>query len=127
MDTSPAPALTADADTAAGSPSSRRLAAFGAVIGNFVEWYDFFVYGSLAAVVAPLFFPAADPTTSLLTAFAVYGAAFVARPVGARLFGNLGDRIGRRSTLSAVIVLMSAASFLIGVLPTYVHIGIAAP
>nr|WP_170949075.1 MFS transporter [Rhodococcus sp. 06-621-2] len=99
----------------------------GAATGNFVEWYDFFIYGSLAAVIAPLFFPSENPTNSLLAAFAVYGAAFAARPLGAVLFGGLGDRIGRRRTLVFVIALMSACSVGIGLLPTYQSIGLAAP
>lgn len=123
MDASSPSTPPAVLSTATHNRAVQRRATVGAVAGNFVEWYDFFVYGSLAAVIGPLFFPAADPTTSLLTAFAVYGAAFVARPIGALVFGNLGDRIGRRITLSAVILVMSGASFLIGLLPTYAAAG----
>lgn len=105
----------------------RKKAVIAAVIGNFVEWYDFTIYGYLAVVIAPLFFPAEDRLVSLMAAFAVFGVAFVMRPVGALFFGNIGDKIGRRNTLSAVILIASGATFLIGLVPSYETIGIVAP
>ncbi|ABG03441.1 General substrate transporter [Rubrobacter xylanophilus DSM 9941] len=105
----------------------RKKAVVAAVIGNFVEWYDFTIYGYLAVVIAPLFFPAENRLVSLMATFAVFGVAFLMRPVGALFFGNIGDKIGRRSTLSAVILIASGATFLIGLLPSYETIGILAP
>ncbi|MEW6637063.1 MAG: MFS transporter, partial [Actinomycetota bacterium] len=105
----------------------RKKAVVAAVIGNFVEWYDFTIYGYLAVVIAPLFFPTEDRLVSLMATFAVFGVAFLMRPVGALFFGNIGDKIGRRSTLSAVILIASGATFLIGLLPSYETIGILAP
>jgi MHS family proline/betaine transporter-like MFS transporter len=95
--------------------------------GNFVEWYDFSVYAFFAVVIAPLFFPSGNETTSLLATFAAFGIAFAARPFGALFFGHLGDRIGRRTTLVIVVMLMSGATTAIGLLPTYASISVAAP
>ncbi len=106
---------------------ARRRAIVAAIAGNFVEWYDFSVYAYFAVVVAPLFFPSDDPTAGLLATFAVFGIAFVFRPVGALIFGQLGDRIGRRPTMAIVVLLMSGATAAIGLLPTYAQIGVAAP
>lgn len=106
---------------------ARKKAVIAAVIGNFIEWYEFTIYGLLAVVLAPLFFPAENALVSLMATFAVFGVAFVMRPVGALFFGSIGDRVGRRNTLAAVIILMSGATFLIGLLPTYATIGIFAP
>jgi MHS family proline/betaine transporter-like MFS transporter len=98
-----------------------------ASIGNFVEWYDYSVYGTLAVVLATLYFPEEDRTAAILLTFAGYAVASVLRPAGALLFGALGDRIGRRSALSAVVLLMSVSTAAIGVLPTYADIGTWAP
>ncbi|MQA84180.1 MAG: MFS transporter [Streptosporangiales bacterium] len=106
---------------------SRRKAVAAAVIGNFIEWYDFSVYAFLATVIAPLFFPSNDPAASLLAAFAAFGVAFLVRPLGGIIFGHYGDRIGRRDTLALVVLIMAGATTLIGVLPSYGQIGIAAP
>ncbi|EME22602.1 proline/betaine transporter [Rhodococcus triatomae BKS 15-14] len=97
------------------------------MIGNTVETYDYAVYGFLATVLAQLFFPHAQPGTALLSTFAVFGAAFVVRPLGAFVFGPLADRIGRRKTLMVTVLLMAVATPLIGLLPTAASIGIAAP
>lgn len=107
--------------------SAVRRAVVAASIGNVVEWFDFAVYGYLAATLGVLFFPSGSETASLLASFAVFGAAFVVRPLGGFFFGPLGDKIGRRSVLAAVILFMSAATFMIGLLPTYATIGILAP
>jgi MHS family proline/betaine transporter-like MFS transporter len=99
----------------------------GASIGNLVEWFDFAVYGYLATYIAANFFPSNNPTASLLSTFAVFAAAFFVRPLGGIFFGPLGDRIGRQRVLATVIILMSLATFAIGLLPTYATIGVLAP
>jgi MFS transporter, MHS family, proline/betaine transporter len=104
-----------------------RRAMVGASVGNCVEWFDFAVYGYLAATLGAVFFPSEDPTISLLSSFAVFGVAFFMRPLGGFFFGPLGDRIGRQRTLAAVIILMSASTFVIAFLPGYAAIGIWAP
>lgn len=107
--------------------AERRKAIIAATIGNFVEWYDFIIYGLFATTIATLFFPSADRFTSLLATFAIFGVSFLVRPLGALIIGSYGDRMGRRTTLAAVILLMSGATFLIGVTPGYETIGIFAP
>jgi metabolite-proton symporter len=98
------------------------------LIGTTIEWYDFFLYGSAAALVFNrLFFPEYDPLTGTLLAFATYALGFVARPVGGVVFGHFGDRIGRKRLLMLSLVLMGVATVLIGLLPTYAQIGIWAP
>ena len=98
-----------------------------ACIGNGIEWMDYAMYGFLAPVLGAVFFPSDDPTTQLLTAFATFALAFFIRPFGSLIFGPMGDRIGRKKTLAAIIILMSGSTFLIGRLPTYAAIGVAAP
>ena len=94
-------------------------------IGTAIEWYDFFLYGTAAALVFPkLFFPKSDPYVGALQAFATYTIGFIARPVGAAIFGHYGDRIGRKATLIATLLLMGIATFLIAFVPTYQSIGI---
>ncbi|MBP2367524.1 MFS transporter [Pseudonocardia parietis] len=95
--------------------------------GNFVEWFDFTLYGFSAVVIAATFFPADSGSSGLLATFAIYGVAFVARPAGAVVFGRIGDRMGRRTALSASVLLMGAATAAIGLLPSWSAIGIAAP
>lgn len=110
----------------AGVATLRRVIA-GASIGNAVEWFDFAIYGFLATFIAAHFFPAGNDTAALLSTFAIFAAAFFMRPLGGFVFGPLGDRIGRHRVLAIVILLMSAATLLIGLLPTYESIGVAAP
>ncbi|MET9426911.1 MFS transporter [Streptomyces sp. NPDC003036] len=126
--------LHAPSGSEAGSASAtgparagRRRPIVAASIGNFVEWYDYAIYGTLAVVLAELYFPKQDQTAAVLLTFTGYAVASVLRPAGALLFGALGDRIGRKSTLSAVVLLMSAATAAIGMLPTYSDIGVWAP
>ena len=105
----------------------RRVVA-ASMIGTTIEWYDFFLYGSAAALVFnKLFFPEFDPLTGTLLAFATYALGFVARPVGGIVFGHFGDRIGRKRLLMLSLVLMGVATILIGLLPTYGQIGVLAP
>jgi MHS family proline/betaine transporter-like MFS transporter len=106
--------------------TSRRALVAGGV-GNVVEWYDFAVYGAFATVIATTYFPGADPIAGLSASFAVFATAFLARPVGAVVFGRLGDRVGRRQVLVTVIVLMAAATAGIGLLPGHAAIGVLAP
>jgi metabolite-proton symporter len=105
-----------------------RRVVMASLIGTTVEWYDFFLYGSAAALVFnKLFFPEFDPLTGTLLAFATYALGFVARPVGGVVFGHFGDRIGRKRLLMLSLVMMGFATVLIGVLPTYAQIGVWAP
>src|SRR5689334_6303086 len=108
-------------------PAAVRRAVVGASIGNAVEWFDFAIYGFLATFIAAKFFPAGDDTAALLNTFAIFAAAFFMRPLGGFVFGPLGDRLGRQRVLAVVILLMSAATVAIGLLPTYASIGVAAP
>ncbi|TQM11290.1 MFS transporter [Pseudonocardia kunmingensis] len=105
-----------------------RRAAVASLVGTTIEWFDFFIYGLAAALVfGDLFFPAYDEHTGRLASFATLAVAFLARPVGAAIFGHLGDRLGRKSTLIATLGIMGAATGLIGCLPTYSSIGLWAP
>ncbi|MFL6573506.1 MAG: MFS transporter [Burkholderiales bacterium] len=102
-----------------------RRAVIASTIGTTIEWYDFFLYSIVTGLVfAKLFFPQSDPLTGTLQAFAIYAVGFVARPVGAAIFGHYGDRIGRKSTLIATLILMGVATFLVAFVPTYESIGI---
>jgi MHS family proline/betaine transporter-like MFS transporter len=105
----------------------RRRALVAGAIGNFVEWYDFVIYGAFTPVLAGLFFPSENRTASLLATFAVFGVAFLLRPLGGLVFGHIGDRTGRRNTLAFVVILMSVATAAMGLLPTYSAIGVLAP
>ena len=108
--------------------SSMRKVIGASVIGTTLEWYDFFIYGSAAALVFnKLFFPEFDPLVGTLLAFATYAVGFVARPLGGVLFGHYGDRVGRKNVLVVTLLIMGVATFLIGLLPTYGSIGVAAP
>jgi MHS family proline/betaine transporter-like MFS transporter len=107
--------------------SSPRRALVAACIGNAVEWYDFALYGAFATILAITYFPSADRDANLLAAFAVFSTAFIFRPVGALLFGRLGDRSGRRQVLMLVIIVMSLATAGVGMLPGYAAIGLLAP
>ena len=109
------------------APDVLRRAIRGAAIGNSVEWFDFAIYGFLATYIAKKFFPSGDETTALLNTFAIFAAAFFMRPLGGFFFGPLGDRIGRQRVLALVILLMSASTFAIGLVPSYDTIGVLAP
>jgi MFS family permease len=112
----------------AGPRSSLRQVVLASLIGTTIEWYDFFLYGTAAALVfGKLFFPSKDPLTGVLQAFLTYSLGFVARPIGGLVFGHFGDRIGRKRLLMASLILMGVASAGMGLLPTYAQIGVAAP
>jgi MFS-type transporter involved in bile tolerance (Atg22 family) len=110
-----------------GLTAEHRRVIVGAALGSVFEWYDFFLYGSLAAIIAARFFAKADPATGLIFALLAFSAGFIVRPFGAVVFGTLGDRIGRKYTFLATILLMGFATFGVGLLPGYDSIGIAAP
>jgi metabolite-proton symporter len=108
--------------------SQVRRAIFASTVGTAIEWYDFFLYGTAAALVFPqLFFPHASHFAGVLASFATYAVGFAARPIGAAIFGHWGDRIGRKATLITTLMIMGIASMLIGLLPTYATIGVWAP
>src|SRR5262250_3993694 len=100
-------------------------AVIASTVGTTIEWYDFFLYSLASGLVfAKLYFPKDDPLTGTLNAFAIYAVGFIARPVGAAIFGHYGDRIGRKSTLIATLLLMGVATFAVALVPTYESIGI---
>jgi len=114
---------------AASSPSRReeRKIIFASSLGTVFEWYDFFLYGALAAVISKQFFAGVNDTTAFIFALMAFAAGFLVRPFGALVFGRLGDMIGRKYTFLVTIVLMGLSTFAVGLLPTYASIGIAAP
>lgn len=111
------------------SPKSQlRAVLVSCVMGTTVEWYDFFLYGVAAGIIFnKQFFPSDDPVVGTLLAFATFAVGFVARPIGGLIFGHIGDRVGRKKTLVMTMMIMGTATFLIGCLPTYSSIGVAAP
>src|SRR5919197_3700544 len=117
--------------TAPDAPVGRRAlieAVVASTVGTTIEWYDFFLYGVMAALVFPaLFFPEVDPFFGQILSFLTFTAGFVARPLGGVIFGYLGDRIGRKSTPVATLLLMGLSTVAIGLLPTADTIGVAAP
>ncbi|EKN66086.1 MFS transporter [Schinkia azotoformans] len=101
---------------------------FASVSGSVIEWYDFYLYGTATGLVfSSLFFPNTDPAIALLLAFATFGIGYAARPIGSIIFGHFGDKLGRKASLMLTLVGMGGSSFLIGCLPTYAQIGVAAP
>src|SRR5580765_4728899 len=108
-------------------PRQVRQAALASTIGTTIEWYDFFLYNTAAALIFPaLFFPSSTLYAGRLESFATYAVGFAARPVGAAIFGHWGDRIGRKATLIITLLMMGIASALVGVLPGTSTIGVAA-
>ena len=108
------------------SPEEKKVI-FASSLGTVFEWYDFYLYGSLAAVIAKQFFGGLDPTSAYIFALLAFAAGFIVRPFGALVFGRLGDMIGRKYTFLVTIVIMGTATFIVGLLPNYATIGIAAP
>src|SRR3954469_24852735 len=122
-------------DTAAAAGGQRagdvrdvKKVAFASFIGTTIEWYDFFLYGTAAALVfGDLFFPKAEPAVGTLAAFGTYAVGFAARPLGGVVFGHFGDRVGRKTMLVLALIIMGTATFLIGCLPTFDSVGVLAP
>src|SRR5438477_454064 len=125
-------AMTA-ADVTAGrtqrfvTPAEERRVIFASSLGTVFEWYDFYLYATLAPFFAALFFPKGNDTAALLSAFATYAAGFLVRPFGTLVFGRVGDLVGRKYTFLVTIVVMGVSTFAVGLLPTYASIGFAAP
>jgi MFS family permease len=109
------------------SPQEERKVIFASSLGTVFEWYDFYLYATLAPFFAALFFPKGNDTAALLSAFATYAAGFLVRPFGALFFGRLGDLVGRKHTFMVTIIVMGASTVLVGLLPTYASIGVLAP
>src|SRR3954454_9687103 len=104
-----------------------RMVIFASSLGTVFEWYDFYLYGSLAAVISKQFFSGVNETAGFIFALAAFAAGFIVRPFGALVFGRLGDLVGRKYTFLITIVIMGISTFGVGLLPTYAAIGIAAP
>jgi MFS family permease len=109
------------------TPGVQRKVAIAACFGTFLEWYDFLTFASLATYFSTLFFPPENPTTALLASLATFGVGMIVRPIGAALFGSLGDRYGRRIIFIVTIAVMGVATFAVGLLPTYAQVGLLAP
>lgn len=107
--------------------AAERKTVFAGLAGNVLEWYDFGVYGFFAVAIGSQFFPAHDPTVSLIASFGVFAIGFVARPLGGMVFGNIGDKLGRRAAVISSVVSMAVPTCLMAVLPTYAQIGLLAP
>ncbi|MGF0313336.1 MFS transporter [Rhodococcus sp. IEGM1428] len=124
LDSTPAQSISTSLPT----QSQRRRVLAASFIGTTIEWYDFFIYGTAAALVlGPQFFPSASPLAGTLAAFATFSVGFLARPLGGIIMGHFGDRIGRKAMLVTSLMIMGVATVLVGVLPNYASIGLAAP
>jgi MFS family permease len=119
--------LTLTRQPAAGVTSDERRVIFASSLGTVFEWYDFYLYATLAPFFAALFFPPGNDTAALLSAFATYAAGFLVRPFGALIFGRIGDLVGRKYTFLITIAVMGGATFGVGLLPTFATIGWLAP
>ena len=120
--------MTLEATKGLSSQSNMRKVAMTSLAGTSIEWYDFFLYGAAAALIFPsAFFGEMPQSTALILSLLTFAAGFIARPIGGILFGHFGDKVGRKKTLVAALMLMGIASTLIGMLPTYAMIGVTAP
>ncbi len=126
MASTPTPEAVATTDSAA-LDRNHKLVIFASSLGTVFEWYDFYIYGTLAAFFGKLFFPADNPTTGFLSSLALFGVGFSVRPFGALVFGRIGDLVGRKYTFLVTIIVMGISTALVGVLPTYAKIGFWAP
>lgn len=109
------------------SPNEIRRVVIASVVGSFVEWFEFSVYGYLASILGRVFFPSSSPSVQLIASLAAFAVAFLSRPFGGIIFGPLGDKYGRKNVLTVTIIMMAGATFAIGLIPSYATIGIAAP
>src|SRR3982750_3783509 len=96
-------------------------------VGTLIEWYDFYIFGSLATIISEKFFPPGNPTAAFLATLATFAAGFIVRPFGALFFGRLGDLVGRKYTFLVTLILMGGSTFAIGLIPSYAQIGVFAP
>src|SRR3954468_786919 len=114
---------------AASKPMTReeKKVIFASSLGTVFEWYDFYLYGSLAPIIAVQFFSGLDPTSAYIFALLAFAAGFLVRPFGAIFFGRIGDMIGRKYTFLITILIMGSSTFVVGLLPGYASIGVAAP
>lgn len=119
--------MTTATGAARGITAEERKVIFASSLGTVFEWYDFYLYGALAAIIAKQFFAGTDPNTAFIFALLAFAAGFLVRPFGAIVFGRLGDMIGRKYTFLITIVIMGSSTFLVGLLPSYASIGVAAP
>ncbi|MHB8912789.1 MAG: MFS transporter, partial [Lysobacter sp.] len=120
-------AITANAPVEGTLTQSHKKVILASSLGTVFEWYDFYLYGSLAAIIAKQFFSGVNETTGFIFALLAFAAGFAVRPFGAILFGRIGDMVGRKYTLLITIVIMGVSTFLVGVLPNYASIGMTAP
>ena len=120
---------TADAGHAPAGPmtAEERKVIFASSLGTVFEWYDFYLYGSLSAIIAAQFFSGVNPTAAFIFALMAFAAGFAVRPFGAIFFGRLGDLVGRKYTFLITIMIMGLSTFIVGILPSYASWGIAAP
>jgi MFS family permease len=109
------------------TPAEIRKVIAASAVGTMIEWYDFYIFGSLATIIAPLFYPSGDDTWALIAYLSTFAVGFVVRPFGALFFGRIGDRVGRKYAFLVTLIIMGAATAVVGILPTYATIGIAAP
>ncbi|MET0191140.1 MAG: MFS transporter [Pseudonocardia sediminis] len=127
-DTTTGPADAGGAEPSGSTARMRRKAGIASFVGTTIEWYDFYIYGTAAALVlGPLFFPSVSPAAGVLASFATFWVGFLARPIGGIVFGHLGDRLGRKTALVSTLMLMGVSTLAIGLLPTFDEIGTAAP
>src|SRR5204862_7281232 len=120
-------AMASASARAGGMTKDEKFVIFASSLCTVFEWYDFYLYATLAPFFAALFFPPGNDTAALLSAFATYAAGFLIRPFGALIFGRIGDLVGRKYTFLVTIVVMGSSTFLVGVLPTFTAIGWLAP
>src|SRR5947199_5353290 len=115
------------ASTPRGTDYPIKRIIFASSLGTMIEWYDFYIFGSLATVMSALLFPGKDPTWDLIKYWALFATGFIVRPFGAIFFGRIGDLIGRKYAFMVTLSVMGLSTFLLGLLPTYATIGVAAP
>src|SRR5512146_1585074 len=129
MSTLPVPASKSSAPSSPSRPITRdeRRVIIASSLGTVFEWYDFYLYGSLAAIIAKQFFSGLDAGSAFIFALLAFAAGFIVRPFGALVFGRLGDMIGRKYTFLVTILIMGLSTFIVGILPSYASIGVAAP
>ena len=119
--------LTATQATSTGMTKDERFVILASSLGTVFEWYDFYLYGSLASIIGKQFFAALDPTAAFIASLMAFAAGFLVRPFGAIVFGRVGDIVGRKYTFLVTILIMGLSTFIVGLLPNAATIGIAAP